>query len=404
MLEKVLPDVPYRQWVLSLPKALRVHFRFDSELFKGLSRIIVDELTQFMRAVTDQEDLEPGFVVWDQTFKTLPDAYHPHPHICATDGGFLPDGRFVLLSRVSGREVEMLCEVLRHRVLEWLTRRGKLSSELHKCLLGWKHSGFSMDASRRVQAGCRNQLEDLLLYMSRHPFATGGIHYDPVSDTVHYQSARKHVGRKTDVISTDAVEFIFWLSQHIPHARKHQVRFYGALTATVRARLGLSGKPVGLKIPARTAARGIKSWARQIWRAFGIDPQICEKCGGEREIISVILRDDVIVKILEHVGLPSRFPSLKRARGPPAEAAGSSATRSLLTPNQPDSGFFADPDYSEYDCIDEQPDCDENLLHPRVESKEALPPKSLLELVEYFPGKQLCWASDLMEENKDTDS
>ena len=57
MLEKVLPDVPYRHFVLSLPKALRVYFRFDPELFKGLSRIVVDELTRFMRSVTGHEDL-----------------------------------------------------------------------------------------------------------------------------------------------------------------------------------------------------------------------------------------------------------------------------------------------------------------------------------------------------------
>jgi hypothetical protein len=57
--------------------------------------------------------------------------------------------------------------------------------------------------------------------MSRHPsavfaapfgVASGGIHYDPVSHTVHYQSPRKHAVRDTDVLSADAIDFIAWLS------------------------------------------------------------------------------------------------------------------------------------------------------------------------------------------------
>jgi len=36
----------------------------------------------------------------------------------------------------------------------------------------------------------------------------------------------------------------------------------------------------------------------------------------ERDIIAVIFRDEVIVKILDHVGLPSRLPALKPASGP----------------------------------------------------------------------------------------
>jgi len=191
-------------------------------------------------------------------------------HICVhtivTDGGFLPDGTFVPLPRVRGREVEALCEVLRRRVLAWLLERGTLREELCDCLLGWEHSGFSLDASRRIPAGERDRLENLLLYMSRHPFATGGIHYDPVSGTVHYQAPREHQGRKTDVLSTEAVEFISFLAQHIPHARRHQVRLYGAFNPQERKRLGLAGKPLGFTLPARTAVRGRRSWARLIWK------------------------------------------------------------------------------------------------------------------------------------------
>jgi hypothetical protein len=296
---------------------------------------------------------------------------------------------------VRGKDIEALCEVLRHRVIVWLVGKGKLSEELAGCLLSWEHSGFSLDASRRVAAGCRDRLEELLLYMSRHPFVAGGIHYDAVSSTVHYRAFRKHVGRDTDTISVDAVEFIAMLAQHIPHARRHQFRYYGACTPEVRKRLGISRVASRLKIPARTAARGRRSWARLIWKVYGIDPQVCPKCGGEREIIAVILRDDVLVKILDHVGLPSHLPVFKKARAPPIQPAGE-------LPLHFEEGFFADPDYSEFDCIDDEPpEVERSSPSSRVESKDSRPPRDLLELVNHYPGKQLCWASDLAEDDGD---
>ncbi len=69
------------------------------------------------------------------------------------------------------------------------------------------------------------------------------------------------------------------------------------------------------------------------------------------DIISVILRDDVLVEILDHVGLSSHLPALKAARGPTPRLAGKQATRSPLPVHLPEDAFFADPDYSEYDCM-----------------------------------------------------
>ncbi|MBT3291694.1 MAG: IS91 family transposase, partial [Victivallales bacterium] len=129
VLEEVLPDVACRQWTFSLPKALRVFFRYDGSLFKELSQIVVRELTRYIRQVTGHVDLEPGFVTVDQTFGTLPDDFHPHLHVAALDGGFTPDGAFVRLSRVRKKDVAAIEEVLRHAVLRRLVRRGKISED-----------------------------------------------------------------------------------------------------------------------------------------------------------------------------------------------------------------------------------------------------------------------------------
>jgi len=59
--------------------------------------------------------------------------------------------------------------------------------------------------------------------------------------------------------------------------------------------------------------------------------------------------------------------------------------------------------YSEFDCMDEPPDvvqCDSTQL----ERKDSRPPRDLLELVDYFPGKKLCWASELLEDEENKTS
>jgi hypothetical protein len=66
----------------------------------------------------------------------------------------------------------------------------------------------------------------------------------------------------------------------------------------------------GLTDGQRRARR--REWARLIRRVYEVDPSVCEKCGGEIKIISVILEHKVIRKILGHLAgkgiTPGRDP------------------------------------------------------------------------------------------------
>lgn len=159
ILNQVLADVSYRQWTYSLPKILRAPFGYDEDLFKAVTVVVVDALTIFSRHQTGIKDLEPGFVVVDQTFGILPDDFHPHLHLCATDGGFTKDKKFVPLGKVSQKDLFHLEEVLRHKTLSLFEKRRRLNSQTKEMMLSWEHSGFSLDASRRIPAGDRNGLE-----------------------------------------------------------------------------------------------------------------------------------------------------------------------------------------------------------------------------------------------------
>ncbi len=50
------------------------------------------------------------------------------------------------------------------------------------------------------------------------------------------------------------------------------------------------------------------SWVRLLKRVFDIDIEHCPHCGGTLKIIAAIEELAVIIKILAHLGLPTRAP------------------------------------------------------------------------------------------------
>lgn len=81
-----------------------------------------------------------------------------------------------------------------------------------------------------------------------------------------------------------------------------------------------------------------KTWRDCIKKIYEVDPLCCPKCGGEMRIISFINEDEVIEKILDHLGLWSQ----KSSRDPPKE--NSSQTNNDLVYEPIDDGW---PEYEE---------------------------------------------------------
>ena len=63
---------------------------------------------------------------------------------------------------------------------------------------------------------------------------------------------------------------------------------------------------------ASTRAR--MSWAQLLKRVFAIDITTCPQCGGTLTLLAAIEDPTVIIKILTHLGLPSRAPPRAPAR------------------------------------------------------------------------------------------
>ena len=58
-------------------------------------------------------------------------------------------------------------------------------------------------------------------------------------------------------------------------------------------------------------------WAELLRRTFGLDILRCPACRGTRRMIALILQPAVIERILSHLALESRPPSVRPARAPP---------------------------------------------------------------------------------------
>ena len=122
----------------------------------------------------------------------------------------------------------------------------------------------------------------------------------------------------------DALDFIAEITQHIPDARTHLVRYFGFYSNKSR---GMRAKAAGdeahdaqspaPRSPSANAAR--RRWATLIKRVWPVDPLRCPSCGTAMRIVSFIepTQPDVIQKILAHCGLADEPPRAPPHASPP---------------------------------------------------------------------------------------
>jgi ribosomal protein S27E len=85
MRETLLLDVPHRQVVFTIPKMLRIFFKYKRRLLGDLCRCALRSLTCYFEVVTGSE-LMLGVIAAIQTFGNRMNP-HPHLHFLVTEGG-----------------------------------------------------------------------------------------------------------------------------------------------------------------------------------------------------------------------------------------------------------------------------------------------------------------------------
>jgi hypothetical protein len=300
----VLWPVAHRQIVLTIPKMLRVYFRYDRRLLGDLCRVAAEVLVKSFRVLLATPQAEPGLVVCVHSFGNLLN-FHPHLHVMATDGGFTPEGVFHPLPTMSLEPIE---ELFRHRVFTMLMRKGLLTHERIKLLKSWEHSGFNVNASVRIGADDATGRENLARYLIRAPFSMNKIRYDTTAQSVIYKTKMVE-GPNRNFEIFDPLDFLAAVTCHIPNRGEHLVRYYGYYSSVQRGRRRRQGRekmplgPAALSDDTPTARSMRANWARYIKKVFAADPLICPDCGGAMRIVAFIEDQCVVRAILVHLSL-----------------------------------------------------------------------------------------------------
>ncbi len=328
--EEVCAAVAQRQVVLTIPKRLRLHTRFDRKLLGKLCSCAWTCIQAQVRRLLGRQDVVPGMVAAIQTHGELLH-WHPHIHALVTCGAFTPDGEFLELPEL---DLERFQTAWQEAVFALYLAEDKIQPEVVENMRTWPHSGFSVDQSVYLPAGDRAGIERLVQYMTRCPFslsrlvkvtATGQVIYKAEKDACRAfpdpQRDELASGPKRNFQILDPLEFLAEFTQHIPPQGAHLIRYYGWYSNKARglrrkraeAAATAWGEPAA---PAPARSRASQTWAMLIKRVYEIDPLACPECGGRMQVIAFIEppQGEVIEKILRHCGL--WCPSSPRA--PPA--------------------------------------------------------------------------------------
>src|SRR3989338_7138459 len=177
-------------------------------------------------------------------------------------------------------------------------------------ILSWRHfslrsmqalPGFHVHNEGRVVANDMEGRERLARYLIRPPVSLERLTYDRKNQQVFYQG-------KTQTYTYQPLDFLAYVSLHIPNKGEQIVRYYG----------WYSNKSRGLRKKNKSASSSIShsdedltayqkkcrsAWARLIRKIYDVDPLLCPRCKHPMKIVAFIDEDSTIQKILKHLGL-----------------------------------------------------------------------------------------------------
>jgi hypothetical protein len=293
LVDRVLPDVPVRQYVLTLPYELRRLAAFKADVLTALARIFVEAVFAGYRSrarCNGVDNPQCGSVNFVQRFGSL--NLHVHFHLLALDGVFARDalGRLVFQPAEAPTTADLDAIVARTapRVMAWLRKRGYVDDSplearsneapaqtaLDACAavamgrgnvatlprdsaqdnghgveerpdkpaLAVERDGFNVHAGVRIEAGDDLGRERLARYGARPPLSLERLRRLP-GGRVAYRLKYVDRGRRGKHRVMTGIEFIARLAAIIAPPRYPLVRFAGVLAPRSAWRREVVPKP-----------------------------------------------------------------------------------------------------------------------------------------------------------------
>ena len=316
-------DLPVRQYVVTIPKMLRLCFKYGRKLLGLLSQCFYASVKELFQDAAGDRRSVPGMIASLQSYGDDPTRFHPHLHSLVTDGLVSADGSLV---PIPCPDPVCLMELFRHKLVKALLAREKISPRLVEIMQNWTHPGFSVFQGKAIPPDNHQARRRLAGYMVHPPISLERLRYRSETGQVIYNGRQRDgcgdAGASPARIFP-ALDFLAALCTHVPDSGQQLVRYYGAFS---NARRVCPGAPASASVPparlqtshsddrdsGEEFARGRRrSWARLIKKVYEADPLICPRCSGPLKVISLIGDDPVIEKILRHLKLwdpPERPP------------------------------------------------------------------------------------------------
>ena len=297
LVDSVLPEVPYRQWVITFPFRVRYLIAFDRELCADVKRIAVRTVMSHLRLQARRRGIRNGrggAVVFLQRFGGSVNL-NPHLHLLAVDGVYTAGSAggsaiFQPLPPPTTFEVGELTAKIRARVLRRLAARGLLpdreefdddllpfdSADLAGCYAASiagrafldkrkgvfvqrvgrvsgapffefsgercaEADGFTLHANVRIDGRKRKHLERLLRYMARPAVAASRLKLLPDGSVLYRLRHAYHDGTKALVFPP--LVFIERLCALIPPPRQNLVTYFGVFAPNAALRADVVPEP-----------------------------------------------------------------------------------------------------------------------------------------------------------------
>jgi hypothetical protein len=290
LIDQVFPDVPVRQWVLSLPHRLRYLLAWDHELCRAVTGLAVRTVLGFLRRHTRRDgvvDGRSGAVVIIQRFGGALNL-NVHLHALVLDGVFAMAGSgiaFHPMRRLTREDVAGVVALIARRVERLLERRGLAGGEsgapdlwseeapvlaaaagasvdgrvalgpragarVRRCgdppedvtpmTLGPCHAhvaGFDLHAGLVTRAGQRDRLERLCRYALRPPLAQERLQLS--AEGTIWLTLRHRWTDGTTHLRFDPLELLERLAVLTPRPRINLILYYGVLAPRAAWRTAL---------------------------------------------------------------------------------------------------------------------------------------------------------------------